>query len=293
MAPIDAATAGFVSANRIRVYENLQAYQAVGNIAKATAAIYQDGIQYAGDFVANMEQMFVAPPTGQAVFTGTAGSTPAYYLPTGTSQPAQADWGLHFTLQNGQTPQLKHIQGTGTMQPNDGSPNTANSVYVWVPVTVPTNAVGLSFQFQLSGAGPDEYITMGISNQNYFTLESLYIQDGAWTETTMMDVTAYAGQQAPLFYSLNSTNGAPAGQLSVRAIQFYVVPPPTLSLSGQGTNVVIGWPVTAKGWQLQAATSLSTGSQWTVVTNAPAGLNYQFVVTNSIGSQAMFYRLSQ
>jgi hypothetical protein len=92
---------------------------------------------------------------------------------------------------------------------------------------------------------------------------------------------------------LNSTNGAPAGQLSVEAIQFYVVPPPSLSLSLQGTNVVIAWPVTATGYQLQAASSLADASQWTSLTNAPVALNYQFVITNSVTNQAMFYRLSK
>jgi hypothetical protein len=273
----------------------VEAYLAVGNFVKANAAaIYQDGIQYAGDFVANMEQFFVVPPGGgQAVFDGTYDLFPANDLSIGTVAPGEADWSLHFTLQNGAGSQLKKSDGMGTFHPNDGGAGATNSVYVWVPVAVPTNAVGLSFQFQLSGAGTNEYITMGISNQNYFTLESQYIQDGTWTETTMMDVSAYAGQQAPLFYSLNSTNGAPAGQLGVRAIQFYVVPPPTLSLSLQGTNVVIAWPVTATGWQLQAASSLSSATQWTALTNTPAALNYQFVVTNSITSQGMFYRLSK
>jgi alpha-tubulin suppressor-like RCC1 family protein len=192
---IDAATAHLVSSDRMIVYPTLQAYQAVGNIVNASAAAYQDGIQYVGSFVANMEQFFVAPPTGQAVFSGIADSTPAYYLPPAASQPAQADWSLHFTLQNGLSSQLEKSLGTGTIHPNDGGASAANSVYVLVPVKVPTNAIGLSFQFQLSGAGTNEYITMGVSNQNYFTLESQYVQDGAWTETTMMDVSAYAGQQ--------------------------------------------------------------------------------------------------
>jgi hypothetical protein len=287
---IDPAWAGF---DRIVVYPTLEAYQALENLGNATTTIYQDGIEFVGDFVANMEQFFNAPPTGQAVFSGIADSTVEYYLPPGASLPPQADWSLHFTLQNGPGSLLKRTQGTGKPHPLDGGDNTTNSVYAWVPVNVPSNAVGLSFQFQLSGAGTDEYITMGVSNQNFFTLESLYIQDGAWTETTMMDVSAYAGQQAPLFYSLNSTNGAPVGQLGVRAIQFYVVPPPTMSLSLQGSNVVIAWPVTATGWQLQSTSSLSAASQWTPITNGATALNYQFVVTNSITNQAMFYRLSK
>ena len=105
---INPVVAGLDSAGRIVVYPTLQAYLAVGNLAKTTGAIYRDGIQYAGDFVANMEQFFVVPPGGgQAVSDGTYDLFPANDLSTGTFAPVEADWGLHFTLQNGPGSQLK------------------------------------------------------------------------------------------------------------------------------------------------------------------------------------------
>jgi hypothetical protein len=38
---------------------------------------------------------------------------------------------------------------------------------------------------------------------------------------------------------------------------------------------------------------IAAGTQWIALTDAPAVLNYQFVVTNSVTGQAMFYRLSK
>ncbi|HUZ06437.1 MAG TPA: immunoglobulin domain-containing protein [Candidatus Paceibacterota bacterium] len=253
LAPLDPIVA------TLDVYPSLQAFRALSALGSSVYGIYLDGIQYAGNFVANVAQEFT-PPSGQPVYVGTANSTPAYYLPTLSSSPYQSGYTLQFTLQPSISSQLKTPGLSGPM-PADSGGTATNSIYAWVPVSVPPDAVGLSFQFQLTGAGTNEYMTMGISNENYFALESKFVQDGAWTASSVMDVSQYAGQQVQLFFSLNGYGAAPSGQLSVQAIQFYTMSAPALSIAVQGTNAVLSWPVTALGWQLEMADTLEALSK--------------------------------
>jgi uncharacterized repeat protein (TIGR03803 family) len=285
LAPLDPIAA------TLDVYPSLQAFRALSALGSSVYGIYLNGIQYAGNFVANVAQEF-APPSGQPVFVGTADSTPAYYLPALSSSPYQSGYSLQFTLQPATSSQVK-TPGLSSPTAADSGGSATNSIYAWVPVSVPPDAVGLSFQFQLTGAGTNEYITMGISNENYFALESKFVQDNAWTASSVMDISQYAGQKVQLFFSLNGYGTAPNGQLSVQAIQFYTMSAPALSIAVQGTNTVLSWPVAALGWQLETADTLTATNQWTAVTNTPVIVDYQNLVTNGVSSTARFYRLRE
>jgi len=273
------------------VYPSLQAFRALSALGNSTYGIYVDAIQYSGNFVANVAQEF-APPSGQPVLVGAADSTPAYYLSPPSSEPYRSGYTLQFTLQSAASSH-EGARGSTKPEPKDSGGSATNSVYAWVPVNIPGNAVALSFQFQLTGTGADEYITMGILTNNYFALESKFIPPNSWTESSVMDISKYAGQQVQLFFSLNGDGMAPSGQLSVRAIQFYTMSPPVLSISSVETNVVLSWPFTALSWQLEATEIMSSTNYWTILTNIPVTVNYQNVVTNILSSQARFYRLIQ
>ena len=286
--PIEAFTADLLSHHRIVAYTSLQAYQALLPYGNAVEAVCLDTVRYAGNYVANIAQAFVTPD-GQPVYVGTANSTPAYYLPPTPSTPSHADWDLQFMLSPSSQP--LHSKGLNSPVPQDAGGDTTNSIYAWVPVNVPRDAVGIAFQYQLTGASPNDYVTMGISNENYFTIEATFLRDAVWTATTVMDVSPYAGQQVQLFYSVNAVGTVPTGQLSVRGIHFYTVPPPPLGITLQGTNAVLAWPVTATGWQLETASTLSLTNQWNPITNTPATLDYQYVVTNGAPAGTKFYRL--
>jgi hypothetical protein len=71
-----------------------------------------------------------------------------------------------------------------------------------------------------------------------------------------------------------------------------VVASPTLGILKAGTNVVVGWPVTAPGFTLLSTTNLVPPVVWS--TDAPPTIyGTYFVVTNPITGAKMFYRLKQ
>ncbi|MHB8521152.1 MAG: hypothetical protein ACYDH9_10390 [Limisphaerales bacterium] len=65
--------------------------------------------------------------------------------------------------------------------------------------------------------------------------------------------------------------------------------PLTLTVSLVDTNILVSWPATAVGFQLQFAPSLSTTDAWTPVTQSPLATNGQFTVSlPALGSQGFF-----
>ncbi|HZL42902.1 MAG TPA: hypothetical protein VFD66_06445, partial [Verrucomicrobiae bacterium] len=66
--------------------------------------------------------------------------------------------------------------------------------------------------------------------------------------------------------------------------------PPALSVLRQGTNVLISWPTNNAGFALQYSADLSPNS-WNAVTDEPALVIDQNVVTNQITNPATFFRL--
>ena len=68
---------------------------------------------------------------------------------------------------------------------------------------------------------------------------------------------------------------------------------PLLKITRSASNVVLSWSTNAQSFFLQSKADLSPGSVWTDVTNTPARVGNQWMVTNSISAAAKFYRLSQ
>ncbi len=67
------------------------------------------------------------------------------------------------------------------------------------------------------------------------------------------------------------------------------VPPPRLTLTRAGTNLVTAWPRAYLGYRLEGTTQL--GNPWVPVTNVAMG-TAEFRSTNSASSPARFFRLS-
>jgi len=77
------------------------------------------------------------------------------------------------------------------------------------------------------------------------------------------------------------------------ATLYAIAQPPSLNLSLVGTNVILSWPTNAIGFSLQTNGVLSTAINWNILA-APyyvSGTNY--IVTNAIGTQPMFFRLAK
>jgi probable HAF family extracellular repeat protein len=175
--------------------------------------------------------------------------------------------------------------------PAPGPSGTNVPAYVWIPVTVPSNAVLMSFNFMLEGNGNQDSFQAALNNNNLMTVETVLIQTNVTMNSGMFDVSQYAGQQAELFFGIiggTSTNAV----LTVSDIAFYVTLPPTLQIQLSGTNVVVTWPLSAAGFVLETTDKLTTTDSWTTVTNVPAIVNFQYTVTNQISGSSRFYRLA-
>jgi len=77
---------------------------------------------------------------------------------------------------------------------------------------------------------------------------------------------------------------------SGQSLPFKVLP--KLAITAAGGAVVISWPVAATGFILEQTHDLAAGS-WTAVTNAPAVVSYNYILTNTPTATATFYRLHQ
>jgi uncharacterized repeat protein (TIGR01451 family) len=73
-------------------------------------------------------------------------------------------------------------------------------------------------------------------------------------------------------------------------ITHHVVESPILDITRLGEGVRLSWPTNAARFRLTSATNLNT-TNWVIVNPAPVVEAGHFVVTNTIGAEALFYRL--
>jgi uncharacterized repeat protein (TIGR03803 family) len=183
------------------------------------------------------------------------------------------------------------INGNGPIHPKGGSP-TNSPAYVWLPVTVPSNALTMAFNFMLQGDGKQDSFQVALNSKNLMTVETVLIQTNVTMNSGMINVSQYAGQQAELFFGIaggTSTNAI----ITISDIAFYVTLPPSLQIQLAGTNVVVSWPCSAAGYVLETTDKLRTTNSWTAVTNVPVIVNFQYTVTNQISGGSRFYRLAE
>jgi Immunoglobulin I-set domain/Lipase len=300
---LDDDAAQLISRHRVSAYIGLQAYQSVvyptyqaykglSLVGNAIEGVYLDGIQYAGNMVANFAETFTAP-TGQPVYSGVAGSTPAYFIEPGQSPPNtfQAGWNLQFTIQPG-APQPQHLQIP--IRANAGAVAATNTVYTIIPIHVPTEAVGVSFEYKIHGAADDDFMAMGIGQENNYSMEARYVEDGQWNGTPVIQVSDVRNQDVDLIFALTGANGPPSGTLSIRNIQFFVPPKPQLDLQIAGPQLTALWPLSALDWTLESTTNLSDPNSWQPVNVAPLDGDYFHTHTFDISTTGRaFFRLKK
>ncbi len=68
---------------------------------------------------------------------------------------------------------------------------------------------------------------------------------------------------------------------------------PILTITESGGNVVLSWPMSAAGYLLESASSVSPPISWQVVATAPTIENNSYVVTLPASGQMQFFRLTQ
>lgn len=77
------------------------------------------------------------------------------------------------------------------------------------------------------------------------------------------------------------------------SIPVIVVPPPRLTASRSGNQILVSWPTNnSSALSLQWATNLQSGATWNAVAQTPGLVGTNWVVTNSVSGSRMFFRLN-
>ena len=243
--------------------------------------------QKAGTVALNVAESFIpSTPTGTPFFTGTAGSTPAYYTESSVQQVP--GWSFQIFFQT--TPPLLSARSKGGVSSAGGDDGMTNEVpRIWIPVTVPTNAVLFSFDFSFNGDPGEDLLSANIGQTNVFALETKFMPTNTILNSGPIDVSQWAGQTVEFFFGVlggTSTNA----NVTLSGMRFYEMEAPPLLAESFGNQIVISWPATITGFTLESAESL-TANQWIAVTNTATLVGMRNVLTNSVSGGAKFYRL--
>jgi formylglycine-generating enzyme required for sulfatase activity len=92
--------------------------------------------------------------------------------------------------------------------------------------------------------------------------------------------------------SMKGTVAAFLGLLLLACVHPVLAQTTTLSIAPAGNQVILSWPATAANYVLQSTPGFLPAA-WSNVSPAPAIVNGQYTVTNSISGTQKFYRLSQ
>jgi pimeloyl-ACP methyl ester carboxylesterase len=294
VAPLSDEEAQKLELARLLAYPGLTAMRGINAVGKTTLqavnVIGNRTLQVAGNVAANIGTVF-SEPSGQAVYLGTAGATPAFFKETASTDltKLEASWSLNLSMQAGLVPQQQLPPGVEAMP----APNSIGGpVYTIIPVQVPIKAVGLSFEYSISGSAVDEFMTMGINASNEYTMEAKFLDEGAWNGTPVIPVSDFRNQQVDLVFALNGVSAPPAGTLSVRNIQFYIPPRPQLNLVKNGNTLVASWPLSAIDWTIETSTDPSDPNGWGAVTEPPTASDFFRTMTFDVTeTDRAFFRL--
>jgi cyclophilin family peptidyl-prolyl cis-trans isomerase len=90
----------------------------------------------------------------------------------------------------------------------------------------------------------------------------------------------------PVYVRIKSVLGAEATVVSTALV------PPSLAVTRLGSGQLLGWPAWATEYELQTQSNLATMT-WAAVTNLPALVGYENLVTNTLLGTNRFFRLAR
>jgi uncharacterized repeat protein (TIGR03803 family) len=100
---------------------------------------------------------------------------------------------------------------------------------------------------------------------------------------------------AGLILSGNTLYGTASqgGNLGAGTVFSLSLPPPQLTITHSGANVILTWPTNAVGYTLQSTTNLVSPAEWATNSHTPVVINGQNSITSPIFGARQFYRLIQ
>jgi pimeloyl-ACP methyl ester carboxylesterase len=230
-------------------------------------------------------------PSGTAVVSDMAGSTPAYYVDQVVENVSA--WSFQVDLQT--RPNLLspggRVGSTGIAATAGETSSDASQPppSVWIPILIPDDAALFSFDFEFTGEPAEDLLSANLAGTNVFALEARFMPEATTMNSGPIDVTRWAGKTVELYFGLlggTSTNA----RVQVGAMRFYRVEAPGVTVEQRGNEVVLSWPATVQGYRLEATEQLE-GSLWSPVTIPPAMVDLRNVVTNAVAGSTRFYRL--
>jgi pimeloyl-ACP methyl ester carboxylesterase len=209
----------------------------------------------------------------------------------------QAIWDLNTTewvisLFNGSA-----SSGASQFRPRPlGGPEGGNATnvpaYAWMQLAIPPNAISISFNYTIQGDWVSDSLAAAFNGTNVLLISGSEIQTNVTFSSGSIDVSALAGQTNEFFIGIvggTSTNA----QLTVQNFAFTITSSPSLQVQLSAGNLIFSWPMSAQSFSLQTTTSIADPDSWATLTNVPAIVNLQNVITNPIPGSQGFYRLVQ
>lgn len=251
-------------------------------------------VQKAGSVALDVVEWIIPPgpgADGTPVFSGIAGSTPAYYRDSAV-QP-EPDWSLQLKLgaprrlaqramasaTAGSQPRLHGIE-----DPDSDAPRA------WVPLAIPTNAALFSFDFALTGDPGEDLLSASIGGTNVFLIEGRFMPAGTLLNSGPIDVSQWAGRTVEFFFGLLGETASDA-TVTVGGMRFYEIEAPQLTVELLEGSCVLSWPLAAEGYRVESATTLAEPTPWVPAVEAPTIAGMRLVLTNAVAGEARFYRL--
>jgi hypothetical protein len=220
---------------------------------------------------------------------GVGNTTPAVlnipgYAESSAPKPACA---LQLKLQTTPPLPVQPFRPMSTIEP----PAANTPAYVWLPVRIPSNTVAMTFDFQLSGDGVNDWVTAGINTSNLFSLPCQFIPSDQWQSSGTLMVEQWAGQDVELFFGVaggTSTNAT----ITIEGIRFLGVPQPRITTWQKDGHVLLQWPQAAPGYVLEFTPNLSSSTTWSPLTNV-IKVNGDNYYTNTAPEETGYYRLQR
>jgi hypothetical protein len=238
-----------------------------------------------------------ATPVFNGVFPVQLG-TPS--IPVGT-------YGVNTPIQIGLTnPAAAAETGSMTVSITDANGNIVTNVTGNFSLAA---GMGTNLMFTAAGDLPvGQYFVTGTLNMNgssgqafsgvYVVSAIPFMLQAGWPglpNTNGMNLSLqgpiyFTSTNSPSYFTDTTTTNSSARFYRAVMVSF-TTSAPMLQVQISGSNIILAWPSAAQNYSLQTTTNLADPNSWTTLTNVPAIVSFQCVVTNQISSAGRFYRL--
>lgn len=106
----------------------------------------------------------------------------------------------------------------------------ASSAYLWKDVTIPAEAIFLTFDFIWINIGDGDYLTLNFGDRLLFSFLGLATSGSELLNSGLIDISQFAGSNDQILFTLNSV-GQANGEVTVDNLRFFTLAVPEPSLS--------------------------------------------------------------